>query len=204
MAYRSDPRIAACWVKAGPGWIWLVSLMRGWSCCAQRVVVPWVGGVGLGGRGLVEALEGLLRRRGKAGGLSGNGAGPGCILMCDDFPSVPGVDWERVVSDAGGLGCRWCWRGRPCAIWALVRGDGGKLFVGRFGVLLGYRMMRGDAELVAAQSGRGSVDPRDLEGLEPHECLVMVRGEGWEYRPAVIKAVGPLVGVGWRWLGCGA
>ena len=24
----------------------------------------------------------------------------------------------------------------------------------------------------------------------------MVRGEGWEYRPVVIKAVGPLVGVG--------
>ena len=197
MAYRSDPRIAAVLGQSRSRVDMARVVDEGLVllCSTSRGPMGWVVSALVGGA-LVEALEGLLRRRGKAGGLSGNGAGPGCILMCDDFPSVPGVDWERVVSDAGGLGCSVVLAGQTLRYLGFGQGDGGKLFVGRFGVLLGYRMMRGDAELVAAQSGRGSVDPRDLEGLEPHECLVMVRGEGWEYRPAVIKAVGPLVGVG--------
>ena len=151
MVYRSDPRIAAVLGQSrsrvdvagivDEGLVLLCSTSRG---PMGAVVSALVGGA------LVEALEGVLRRRGKSQGSSGNGAGPECILMCDDFPSVPGVDWERVVSGARGLGCSVVLAGQTLGYLGLGRGDAGKWFVGRFGVVLGYRMMRGDAELVAA------------------------------------------------------
>ena len=100
-----------------------------------------------------------------------------CPLVCDEFPTVTGVDWEGMLSEIRKYGCS-----LMLATQSLGRLDtpGRKLkagILGNMGCIFGYQMSAEDARLVSAEMDSERVPDRDLVNLDPHTCFVRMNSD---------------------------
>ena len=147
-AYSSNPRTAAILGAGEPmvtlsdvfdkGLVVLVSLDAG-SIGAEPAAL-------LGGS-IVSALESALRDR----GLQSEHNAADCLMVCDEVATVPGPDWQLLLSDMRKYGCSLMLSAQSLA------GDGvheralHAAVVRNVGCIVGFQMAAADASIIAPE-----------------------------------------------------
>ena len=100
-----------------------------------------------------------------------------CLLVCDEFQTVTGADWEGLFAEIRKYGCS-----MMLATQSLARLDTSerKLKAGvlaNVGVIIGYQMAAEDARIISAEMDADRVPERFLINLNPHHCCVRINSD---------------------------
>ena len=102
----------------------------------------------------------------------------GCLLVCDDFQAVAGVDWGSMLAEARKYGASLMLAAQSLAGLGAPERRLNAGILGNVGVLAGCRMSPEDARIIAPEMD-GGMDPerfgeRDLVNLAPFRCVARV------------------------------
>ena len=94
-----------------------------------------------------------------------------CLLVCNDFQKIVGVDWEGMLAEA-----RKCGVSLMLATQSLVPLDRGLRtgILKNAGVIVGCRMSAEDARIIFPEMNADGVGKRDLVNLDPFRCVVRI------------------------------
>ena len=94
-----------------------------------------------------------------------------CLLVCDDFRKIVGVDWEGMLAEARKYGVS-----LVLAAQSLVPLDRGlrTRILGDVGVIAGCGMSRKDARIIFREMDVFGVRQSDLVNLDPFRCVVRI------------------------------
>ena len=100
-----------------------------------------------------------------------------CLLVCDEFQTVTGADWEGLFAEIRKYGCS-----MMLATQSLARLDTSerKLKAGvlaNVGVIIGYQMAAEDARIISAEMDAERVPEKYLINLNPHHCCVRINSD---------------------------
>ncbi len=100
-----------------------------------------------------------------------------CLLVCDEFQTVTGANWEGLLAEIRKYGCS-----LMLATQSLARLDTPERklkagVLGNVGCIIGYQMAAEDAEIISAEMDRERVQERYLVNLHPHHCYVRINSE---------------------------
>ena len=114
-----------------------------------------------------------------------------CLLVCDEFQTVTGADWEGMFAEIRKYGCS-----MMLATQSLARLDtpdrhlkAGVL--GNVGVIIGYQMAAEDARIISAEMDAERVPERFLVNLNPHNCCVRINSDTTCYPAFSMKTLPP-------------
>ena len=114
-----------------------------------------------------------------------------CLLICDEFQTVTGADWEGLFAEIRKYGCS-----MMLATQSLARLDTSerKLKAGvlaNVGVIVGYQMAAEDARIISAEMDADRVPERFLVNLHPHHCCVRINSDTTCYPAFSMKTLPP-------------
>ena len=121
-----------------------------------------------------------------------------CLLVCDEFQTVTGADWEGMLAEDRKYGCSIL-----LATQSLVRlqSEDRNLkagVLGNVGVIIGYQMSAEDARIISYEMDAERVPQKYLVNLHPHHCCVRINSSTTCYPafsmktlPAARHAAGP-------------
>ena len=100
-----------------------------------------------------------------------------CLLVCDEFQTVTGADWEGLFAEIRKYGCS-----MMLATQSLARLDTSerKLKAGvlaNVGVIVGYQMAAEDARIISAEMDAERVPEKFLVNLHPRHCCVRINSD---------------------------
>ena len=114
-----------------------------------------------------------------------------CLLVCDEFQTVTGADWEGMFAEIRKYGCS-----MMLATQSLARLDtpdrhlkAGVL--GNVGVIIGYQMAAEDARIISAEMDAERVPERFLINLNPHNCCVRINSDTTCYPAFSMRTLPP-------------
>ena len=187
-AYSSNPRTAAILGTGDPtvmlsdvldkGLVVLVSLDAG-SIGAEPAAL-------LGGS-IVSAVESSLRDR----GLQSEHNAADCLMVCDEVATVPGPDWQLLLSEMRKYGCSLMLSARSLA------GDGvheralHAAVVRNVGCIVGFQMAAADAGIIAPEMADDRVKERYLASLDPFHCYLRLDADGRRHPVRPMKILPP-------------
>ena len=114
-----------------------------------------------------------------------------CLLVCDEFQTVTGADWEGMFAEIRKYGCS-----MMLATQSLARLDtpDRRLKAGvlsNVGVIIGYQMAAEDAHIISAEMDAERVPERFLINLNPHHCCVRINSDTTCYPAFSMKTLPP-------------
>ena len=114
-----------------------------------------------------------------------------CLLVCDEFQTVTGADWEGMLAEIRKYGCS-----LMLATQSLARLDTSERklkagILGNVGVIIGYQMSAEDARIISPEMDAERVEERDLVNLDPHNCVVRINSETRCYPAFSVKTLPP-------------
>ena len=100
-----------------------------------------------------------------------------CLLVCDEFQTVTGADWEGLFAEIRKYGCS-----LMLATQSLARLNTGERklkegVLGNVGVIVGYQMAAEDARIISLEMGESRVSDEMLVALNPHHCCVRINSD---------------------------
>ena len=114
-----------------------------------------------------------------------------CLLVCDEFQTVTGADWEGMLAEDRKYGCSIL-----LATQSLVRlqTEDRNLkagVLGNVGVIVGYQMSAEDARIISAEMDAERVPEKFLVNLNPHHCCVRINSNTTCYPAFSMKTLPP-------------
>ena len=114
-----------------------------------------------------------------------------CLLVCDEFQTVTGANWEGMLAESRKYGCS-----LMLATQSLARLDTPerKLKAGvlaNVGCIVGYQMSAEDARIISAEMDAERVQERFLVNLHPHHCYVRISSDKKTYPAFSMKTLPP-------------
>ena len=114
-----------------------------------------------------------------------------CLLVCDEFQTVTGADWEGMFAEIRKYGCS-----MMLATQSLARLDTSERHLkagvlGNVGVIIGYQMAAEDAHIISAEMDAERVPERFLINLNPHHCCVRINSDTTCYPAFSMKTLPP-------------
>ncbi len=114
-----------------------------------------------------------------------------CALVCDEFQTVTGANWEGMLAESRKYGCSLL-----LATQSLARLDTPERklkagILGNVGCIVGYQMAAEDARIIAPEMDSERVQERDLSNLNPHHCVVRINSEDKCYPAFSMKTLPP-------------
>ena len=114
-----------------------------------------------------------------------------CLLVCDEFQTVTGADWEGMFAEIRKYGCS-----MMLATQSLARLDTPERrlkagVLGNVGVIIGYQMAAEDARIISAEMDAERVPERFLVNLNPHNCCVRINSDTTCYPAFSMKTLPP-------------
>ena len=105
-----------------------------------------------------------------------------CLLVCDEFQTVTGANWEGLLAEIRKYGCS-----LMLATQSLARLDtpDRKLkagVLGNVGCIVAYQMSAEDARIIAPELDADQVQEKYLVNLHPHHCYVRINSS-WKCYP---------------------
>ncbi len=100
-----------------------------------------------------------------------------CLLVCDEFQTVTGADWEGMFAEIRKYGCSML-----LATQSLARLDTNERklksgVLGNVGVIIGYQMAAEDARIISPEMDSERVPEQLLVNLNPRHCCVRVNSD---------------------------
>ena len=100
-----------------------------------------------------------------------------CLLVCDEFQTVTGANWEGMLAESRKYGCS-----LMLATQSLARLDTPERklkagVLGNVGCIVGYQMSAEDARIVAPEMDADRVQENFLVNLHPHSCYVRINSD---------------------------
>ena len=114
-----------------------------------------------------------------------------CLLVCDEFQTVTGANWEGMLAESRKYGCS-----LMLATQSLARLDTAdrKLkagILGNVGCIVGYQMSADDARIIAPEMDADRVKEPYLVNLDPHNCYVRINTSDRCYQAFSMKTLPP-------------
>ena len=134
---------------------------------------------------LVSLTESALRERGPGP----NSERDQCLLFCDEFPAVSGLDWEFLLSDIERYGCSLLLTAKSVSgddpearrLWESLRNN--------VTCFAGFQMGADDARLIAPQFADHRVEERYLIHLDPYQCYIQLNSDNRRYPVLPLKVL---------------
>ena len=100
-----------------------------------------------------------------------------CLLVCDEFQTVTGANWEGMLAESRKYGCS-----LMLATQSLARLDTPERklkagILGNVGCIVGYQMSAEDAHIIAPEMDSERVQENFLVNLHPHNCYVRINSD---------------------------
>ena len=114
-----------------------------------------------------------------------------CLLVCDEFQTVTGANWEGMLAESRKYGCS-----LMLATQSLARLDTPERklkagILGNVGCIVGYQMSADDARIIAPEMDADRVKETYLVNLDPHNCYVRINTESRCYQAFSMKTLPP-------------
>ena len=114
-----------------------------------------------------------------------------CLLVCDEFQTVTGADWEGMFAESRKYGCS-----LMLATQSLARLDRPERnlkagVLGNVGVIVGYQMAAEDARIISAEMDSDRVPEQLLVNLNPYHCCVRINSDTTCYPAFSMKTAPP-------------
>ena len=114
-----------------------------------------------------------------------------CLLICDEFQTVTGADWEGLFAEIRKYGCS-----MMLATQSITRLDTSERrlkagVLGNVGVIIGYQMAAEDAHVISAEMDSDWVRDNFLVNLHPHHCVVRINSSTTCYPAFSMKTLPP-------------
>ena len=114
-----------------------------------------------------------------------------CLLICDEFQTVTGADWEGLFAEIRKYGCS-----MMLATQSITRLDTNERrlkagVLGNVGVIIGYQMAAEDARIISAEMDSDRVPENLLVNLYPHHCCVRINSNTTCYPAFSMKTLPP-------------
>ena len=114
-----------------------------------------------------------------------------CLIVCDEFQTVTGADWEGLLAEGRKYGCV-----LMLATQSVARLDTPERklkagLLGNTGVIVAYQMSAEDARIIAPEMDIERVQERDLGNLDPHHCIVRINSERRCYPAFTLETLPP-------------
>ena len=114
-----------------------------------------------------------------------------CLLVCDEFQTVTGANWEGMLAESRKYGCS-----LMLATQSLARLDTPERklkagILGNVGCIVGYQMSADDARIIAPEMDADRVKETFLVNLDPHNCYVRINTESRCYQAFSMKTLPP-------------
>ena len=100
-----------------------------------------------------------------------------CLLVCDEFQTVTGANWEGLLAEIRKYGCS-----LMLVTQSLARLDTPERklkagILGNVGCIVGYQMSAEDARIIAPEMDQDRVQEKYLVNLNPHNCYVRINSD---------------------------
>jgi hypothetical protein len=114
-----------------------------------------------------------------------------CLLVCDEFQTVTGANWEGLLAEIRKYGCS-----LMLATQSLARLDTPERklkagVLGNVGCIVGYQMAAEDARIISAEMDAERVQERYLVNLDPHHCYVRINSDSRCYPAFSMRTLPP-------------
>ena len=114
-----------------------------------------------------------------------------CILVCDEFQTVTGADWESMLAEDRKYGGTFM-----LATQSLARldTDERKLkdgVLGNVGCIVGYQMSAADARIISQEMDAERVEERFLVNLDPYNCYMRINSDSQAFPAFSMKTLPP-------------
>ena len=114
-----------------------------------------------------------------------------CLLVCDEFQTVTGANWEGLLAEIRKYGCS-----LMLATQSLARLDSPERklkagILGNVGCIVGYQMSAEDARIISPEMDSERIEERFLVNLDPHHCYVRINSETKCYPAFSMKTLPP-------------
>ena len=114
-----------------------------------------------------------------------------CLLICDEFQTVTGADWEGLFAEIRKYGCS-----MMLATQSISRLDTSERklkagILGNVGVIVGYQMSAEDAHIISSEMDSDRVTENLLVNLYPHHCCVRINSSTICYPAFSMKTLPP-------------
>ena len=114
-----------------------------------------------------------------------------CLLVCDEFQSVTGADWESMLAEIRKYGGSVC-----LATQSMARLDTGERrlkdgILGNTGVIMAYTMSAADARIIAPEMDADRVKERFLVNVDPHHCYARITSDQRVYPVFSMRTLPP-------------
>ena len=114
-----------------------------------------------------------------------------CLLVCDEFQTVTGANWEGMLAESRKYGCS-----LMLATQSLARLDTPERklkagILGNVGCIVGYQMSADDARIIAPEMDADRVKETYLVNLDPHNCYVRINTESRCYQAFSMRTLPP-------------
>ena len=106
-----------------------------------------------------------------------------CLLVCDEFQTVTGADWEGMLAEIRKYGCSLMLATQSLARLVTPERNLKAGVLGNVGCIVGYQMAAEDARIIAPEMDAERVEERYLVNLDPHHCYVRINSD-WRCYPA--------------------
>ena len=114
-----------------------------------------------------------------------------CLLICDEFQTVSGANWEGMLAEIRKYGCS-----LMLSTQSLARLDTPERklkagILGNVGCMVSYQMSAEDAHMMSAEMDAERIQDRDLVNLHPHYCVVRINSDSKCYPAFSMKTLPP-------------
>ena len=114
-----------------------------------------------------------------------------CLLVCDEFQTVTGANWEGLLAESRKYGCS-----LMLATQSLARLDTPERklkagVLGNVGCIVGYQMAAEDARMISEEMDSERVEQRYLVNLDPYHCVVRINSDTKCYPAFSMKTLAP-------------
>ena len=114
-----------------------------------------------------------------------------CLLVCDEFQTVTGADWESMLAEDRKYGLS-----MMLATQSLLRLDTGERrlqegVLGNIGCFIAYKMSAGDALIVSREMERERVAESNFVSLHPHHCYVKIDTDSKSFPAFSMRSMPP-------------
>lgn len=114
-----------------------------------------------------------------------------CLLVCDEFQTVTGANWEGMFAEIRKYGCS-----MMLATQSLARLDTGERklrsgIMGNVGCVVAHQMAAEDARLVAPELDEERVSVSDIVNIDPRNCIVRINTDTTCYPAFSMKTLPP-------------
>ena len=114
-----------------------------------------------------------------------------CLLVCDEFQTVTGADWEALFAESRKYGCSMMLATQSMARLESPDRRLKEGVLGNVGLMICYQMSADDARIMAAEMDPTRVQENYLINSFPHHCYVRINSETRSYSAFSMKTLPP-------------